>query len=74
MIEPLYNYIYIFITTYILPTETALTGWESILVIISLAVTLAIAWAWFLRPFWWLFKYGIWGGSKKNKTFNKWND
>lgn len=69
-VKTLYEYIYEFITTYILPTETALPQYTSVLVVIALVVTLGIFWVWFIRPFWWFFKYGMWGGSKKHSRKN----
>lgn len=69
-IKPLYDYILQFISTYILPTETAIPYYDYFLIGLSVLVSLAIAWAFFLRPFWWLFKYGIWGGSKKHRRRN----
>ena len=73
-IKTVYYYIYNLITTYFLPQETALKGWESIIVIICAAISLAVFWAFIARPFWWFFKYGLWGGSKKNRRLNNWDD
>lgn len=72
--EPLYNYILQFISTYILPPETALPYYDNIIIVISMIVTLGIFWACFIRPFWWLFKYGLFGGSKKQRRLNNWKE
>lgn len=69
-IKPLYDYILQFISTYILPTETAVPYYNEFLIWLAVGVSLAIAWAFFLRPFWWFFKYGLWGGSKKHRRRN----
>lgn len=74
VIEPLYNYIYRFITTYILPPTSEFSAWSDVLVAVALVVTLGLFWACICRPVWWFFKYGMWGGSKKNKTFNRRDD
>lgn len=69
-----FDYIYELITQYFLPAETAFPEWNNIVIVICAVISLAIFWVWILRPFWWFFKYGLWGGSKKQKRLNKWND
>lgn len=70
----IYDYIYKFLTEYFLPTETAFPYWGEIIIAITAIITLGIFWCWIIRPFWWFFKYGLWGGSKKQKRLNKWSD
>lgn len=69
-----YEYILKFLTDYFLPAETSFPEWGNILIIIATVITLGIFWTWIIRPFWWFFKYGLWGNSKKNKSFKKWDD
>lgn len=66
----LYNWVYLFFSTYIFPSGIAFPNYNEIVIMISMIVTLLIVWSCFIRPFWWFFKYGMFGGSKKNKKIN----
>lgn len=62
----IYDFIYTFITGYILPAELpAIETWGETLATVCVVIALMIFWACFLRPFWWLIKYGIFGNSAK---------
>lgn len=68
----LYDAVYQFITLYVLPaTMDNIADYEKTLFTVCFVVTLGIFWACIVRPFWWFFKYGIFGGSKKNPLERK---
>ena len=66
----IFNELYNFITLYILPLDVNIPYWEYILSGITVIATLGVFWSCFCRPFVWLFKYGVFGNSKKRKQFN----
>lgn len=76
--KTVYDFIYTLITGYILPVEANFPYYEYFLVGICSCVSLVIFWACFLRPFWLILKYQIFGGSKKSvltkKRKDDWNE
>lgn len=55
----IYDYFYQLITTHFLPLETALEGYNDILIYICIALSLATLYVCILRPFAKMIKYGI---------------
>lgn len=70
----IFDYIYKLLTDYFLPATTDFPYWEYIIIAITAIISLAIFWCWIIRPFWWFFKYGMWGGSKTKSRKNKWGN
>lgn len=74
MEKTVFDYILTFLTTYFFPAESVFPQWGNILIAFAALITAGIFWTWIIRPFWWFFKYGLWGGSKKHKKLNNWED
>lgn len=73
-----YEFVYELLTGFIFPVEGNLPYWDIILNSLCFCVTLGIFWVCFLKPFYLIFKYGLFGGSKKNPLTKKrkddWNE
>ncbi len=66
-----FDFIYAIITGYILPLDANFPYYGYFLTGICILVTLGILWTCFLRPFYLLFKYRLFGGSKKSSLTRK---
>lgn len=65
----IYDYFFQLITTHFLPLETALEGYNDILITVCVVLSLATLYVCILRPFARLIKYGLFllTENKKNK-------
>lgn len=62
-----YEFVYHIITNYIMPaTNAGVEDYEQYVFYVCFALTIGILWTCFVRPFYLLFKYGLFGGSKRN--------
>lgn len=68
----IYELIYTLITTVLFPVEMAgVPKYDQIIFWTCFVMSLFVFWACIARPFWWIIKYGIFGGSKKNPLTKK---
>lgn len=66
-----FDFVYTLITGYICPLEANFPYFEQIVIGLCFLVTVGILWTCFLRPFYLLFKYHLFGGSKKSSLTRK---
>lgn len=72
-----YETILEWLETYFIPAGTSVNVNDfpvEILPIVAVFFTCGALWLCVCRPFIWIFKYGLWGGSKKHRKLNNYDE